>query len=117
MVKNPPANAGDAGSLGQDDPLEEEMATHSSILTRRIPWTEEPGRLQSMGLQRVGHNSASEPSIAQLKEHPLSVIHAGRVRERNMGEVGFLPSKETEVCSTRRAPTSLGRGLGGHRCC
>ena len=40
-------------SLGQEDPLEEGMATHSSILARRIPWTEEPGRLQSMGLQRV----------------------------------------------------------------
>ena len=43
-------------SLGQEDPLENGMATHSSILSRRIPWTEEPGRLQSMGLQRVGHN-------------------------------------------------------------
>ena len=40
---------------GQDDPLEEEMATHSSFLAWRIPWTEEPGRLQSMGSQRVGH--------------------------------------------------------------
>ena len=40
-------------SLGQKDPLEEEMATHSSILAWRIPWTEEPGGLQSMGLQRV----------------------------------------------------------------
>ena len=44
------------GSLGWEDPLEEDMATHSSSLTWRIPWTEEPGRLQSMGLQRVGHN-------------------------------------------------------------
>ena len=42
--------------LGQEDPLEEEMATHSSILAWRIPWTEERGRLQSIGLQRVGHN-------------------------------------------------------------
>ena len=41
-------------SLGQEDPLEKEMATHSSILAWRIPWTEEPGRLQSTGLQRVG---------------------------------------------------------------
>ena len=65
-----------------------------------------------MGWQRVGHDSASEPSIAQLEEHPLNVIHSGRMRERNMGEVGFLSSKETEVCSTRRAPTSLGRGVG-----
>ena len=43
-------------SLGWEDPLEEEMATHSSILTWKIPWTEEPRRLQSMWLQRVGHN-------------------------------------------------------------
>ena len=43
-------------SLGQEDPLEKEMATHSSILAWRIPWMEEPGRLQSMGSQRVGHD-------------------------------------------------------------
>jgi len=43
-------------SLDREDPLEQEMATHSSILAWRIPWTEEPGRLQSMGSQRVGHD-------------------------------------------------------------
>ena len=43
-------------SLGREDPLEEGTATHSSILAWRIPWTEEPGRLQSIGLQRVGHD-------------------------------------------------------------
>ena len=43
-------------SLGQEDPLEKGMVTHSSILAWRIPWTEEPGGLQSMGLQRVGHD-------------------------------------------------------------
>ena len=52
-------SAGDAEtrvqSLGQEDPLEKEMATHSSTLAQKIPWTEEPGRLQSMGSQRVGH--------------------------------------------------------------
>ena len=42
--------------LVQEDPLEKEMVTHSSILTREIPWREEPGRLQSIGSQRVGHN-------------------------------------------------------------
>ena len=42
--------------LGREDPLEKEMATHSSILAWRNPWREEPGRLQSMGLQRVGHD-------------------------------------------------------------
>ena len=43
-------------SLGREDPLEKEMATHSITLAWKIPWTEETGRLQSMGLQRVGHN-------------------------------------------------------------
>ena len=43
-------------SLGQEDPLEKEMATHSSILAWKIPWTEEPGRLQTVESQRVGHN-------------------------------------------------------------
>ena len=47
-------------SLGQEDPLEEEMATHSSILAGIIPWTEEPGGVQSMGLQRAGHHLAAE---------------------------------------------------------
>ena len=45
--------------LGWEDPLEKGMATHSSILARRIPWTEEPGKLQSMGLQRVRHDWAT----------------------------------------------------------
>ena len=57
MVKNLPALRETQGqSLGQEDPLEEGMATHSSILAWRIPWTEELGRLQSMGCQRVGHD-------------------------------------------------------------
>ena len=43
-------------SLVREDPLEKEMATHSSLVAWRIPWTEEPGRLESMGWQRVGHN-------------------------------------------------------------
>ena len=57
MVKNPPAKHNtQVQSLGWDDPLEKEMATHSSILAWKIPRTEEPGGLQSMGLQRVGHD-------------------------------------------------------------
>ena len=55
VVKNPPAKQErqktQLQSLSQEDPLEEEMATHSSILAWKIPWTEEPGRIQSMGLQ------------------------------------------------------------------
>ena len=59
-VKNPPAMWETwVRSLGWEDPLEKGMATHSSILAGRIPWTEEPGRPQSMGLQRVGHNWAT----------------------------------------------------------
>ena len=68
MVKNPPAKAGEketwVGSLGQEDLLEKEMVTHSSILAR-IPWTEESGGLQSMGLHRVGHNRASTHAHTQ----------------------------------------------------
>ena len=60
MVKNPPARVGDTGavvqSLGQEDPLEKEIATHSSILAWKLPWTGELGGLQSMGSQRVRHN-------------------------------------------------------------
>ena len=72
-----------AGFLGQEDPLEKEMPTHSSILAWEIPWTEEPGKLQSMELQRVGHDSAHThththtyiPSLVDLPPpnfpHPL----------------------------------------------
>ena len=53
VVKNPPVNEGDMFQpLGQEDPLEKGMATHSSILAWEIPWTEEPGRLQSRGSQK-----------------------------------------------------------------
>ena len=63
MVKNMPASVGDERdketqvlSLGREDPLEEGVATHSSILARKIPCTEEPGRLQSLGSERVDHS-------------------------------------------------------------
>ena len=63
MVKNQPAmqetwvlQETQVRSLGQEDPLEKGMATHSSILAWRIPWIEEPGGVQSMGSQRVGYN-------------------------------------------------------------
>ena len=57
MVKNLPAMQETwVRSLGWKDPLKKGMATHSSILAWKIPWMEEPGRLQSMGSQRVGHN-------------------------------------------------------------
>ena len=60
VVKNPPTNAADietrVRSLGQEDPLEESMATHCSILAWRIAWTEEPSEPQSMGSYRVWHD-------------------------------------------------------------
>ena len=70
VVKNLPANAGDiemwVRSLGWEDSLEEGMATHSSILAWKIPWTEEPGGLQSIGSQRVRHD------WSDLVEHSAS---------------------------------------------
>ena len=57
-------------SLGWEDPLKKEMATHSSILAWRIPWTEEPGRLQFMGLQRVGHFTPALQAYSLSSEPP-----------------------------------------------
>ena len=64
-VENPPANVGDVRDMGSisgggEDPLEEDMATHSNILDCRIPWTEEPGGLQSMGSQESDVTEATE---------------------------------------------------------
>ena len=64
VVKNPPSNARDTGDLSSIPELgislEKETATHSSILAWRIPWTEDPGGLQSKGLQGVGHDRSTE---------------------------------------------------------
>ena len=74
IVKNLPAvQETQVLSLGQEDPLEKGMATHSSILAWTIPWIEEPGRLQSMGLQRVKHDLATEQQHiikCSLASHP-----------------------------------------------
>ena len=57
VLKNLPANSGDVGLIpGSGRSLEREMATHCSILAWKMPWTEEPGKLQSMGSQRAGHD-------------------------------------------------------------
>ena len=70
MVKNPSANAGDIGDEGliprSGRSLEEEIAIHSSILTWKMLWTEEPGGLQSMGLERVWHDLATEYAHTHL---------------------------------------------------
>ena len=64
---NSPANAGGTGSIpGGEDPLEEELAIHSSILAWEIPWTEKPGRLQSMRSQRVGHDLETKQQQSTL---------------------------------------------------
>ena len=65
-------------SLGQEDPLEKEMATHSSILAWRIPWTEEPGELQSTGSQRVRHDWVTLLTYFVVRNLP---INAGDVRD------------------------------------
>ena len=77
VAKNPPAmqelQEMQVQSLGWEDLLEEGMATHSSILAWRIPWTEEPGRLQSTGLQRVGHTEATQNGTHILRTPDISV--------------------------------------------
>ena len=70
MVKNlPPMQEIQVQSLGGEDPLEKEMAAHSSILAWKVPWTEESERLQSMGSQRVGPNSVTKPSPLYARYH------------------------------------------------
>ena len=77
MVKNLPVHAGDAGSSpGLGTSLEQEMATHSSILAWRMPWTEEPGGLLSTGSQRVGHDEHAclhTPSFRKADSPPACV--------------------------------------------
>ena len=59
-------------SLGWEDPLEKEMATYSSILAWRTPWTEEPGRLQSMGSQRLGHDRATSLTYLLIRSSEIT---------------------------------------------
>ena len=66
-------------SPGQEDPLEEDMATHSSTLAWRIPWTEEPGGLQSMGSQRVGHDWSSLAHMHVKMNKTLPFAREGRI--------------------------------------
>ena len=75
-------------SLGQEDPLEKGMATHSSTLAWRISWTEEPRRLQSMGMQRVGYNGANNISYFN-KGFPGG--SAGKESICNAGNLGLIP--------------------------
>ena len=61
-------------SLGQEDPLEKEMATHSSILAWKILWPKEPGRLQSIGSQRVGHDIVIKPLLPKIRQNNYNNI-------------------------------------------
>ena len=72
MVKNPPAKQEmQVPSLGWEDPLEKEMATHSSVPVWEIPWTEEPSRLQSTGSQRVRHDLVTK----QQQQHDGATVY------------------------------------------
>ena len=82
MAKNPLASAGDASDVGsppgRKNPLEKEMATHSSILALEILWTEEPGGLQSLRLQKVAHDLATKQQQQALSEVRLFVLKFDR---------------------------------------
>ena len=86
MLKNLPAmQETRVPSLGQEDPLEKGMATHSSILAWRIPWREEPGRLQSMGLQRVSLGHYQEKA-----DSPVCLDYMICLREMSGGKTYLL---------------------------
>ena len=71
-------------SLGREDPLKEEMATHSNVLAWEIPWTEEPGRLQAKGEQRVGHNWASNTQ-AQVESQTQGITQGEQQSGKDAG--------------------------------
>ena len=93
-------------SLGRENPLEKEMAIHSSILALRIPWTEKPSRLQSTGLQRVGHNWATSPHLTSFtdKANPVAQIYIITV-----GVAGCMRSAASVVSSSFRLWTIVTR--------
>ena len=94
MVKNPPAlQETGVQSLGQVDPLQEGMATHSSILAWRVPWTEEFGRLQSVGLQRVRQDWATKRAFIEHRV-PGIVVEA-----KETSSLALLSHANSQVCS------------------
>ena len=79
-------------SLGREDPLEKEMAMHSSILAWRVAWTEEPGGLQSMGSQRVGHDRATELKVILESKKPCKNVSFEETSpHRNVKSVSSSP--------------------------
>ena len=101
-------------SLGQEDLLEEGMATHSSILAWRISWTEEPGRSQSIGLQRAGHDEATQHSTAQDSATGCLSIktdeEANMVR-RHLNDKQSVSQGELRVRDWARLPFAGGSSL------
>ena len=100
MVKNPPAmHEMRLGSLGREDALENEMATHSSILAWEMPWAEEPGGLQSMGSQRVRHNLVTNTLRHSNKQKVCCI--ASRKTKRNIKSLTNDPEGyENQVMDT-----------------
>ena len=112
MVKNPPeVQETRVQSLGQEDPLEKGLATHSSMLAWRIPWTEEPGRMPVMGSQRAGHEWATSiftfffnlllrnglwMTISALLTPPLWVEEEGRFANKGRRSGSFLIQGERQ---------------------
>ena len=118
VVKDLPANAGDVGSTpGQKDPLEKGMAARPSILVWRSPWTEDPGRLQSMELQRVRHDGATSLSLLykpsyKLCTHSVSFYHlcvtaSSPARPPVPQRLAQLPSKHRASANVSGAPPRL----------
>ena len=99
-VKNLPAIVGVAGSIpGSQDPLEKEMATRSSILAWRIPWTEEPGGLQSMGSWKVGHNLGTK--TATKCSYFLQVLPAYLVVKLSISDSNFHHKSQDKYLPSR----------------
>ena len=97
-------------SLGWEDPLEKEMAIHSSTIPWKIPWTEEPGRLQSMGWQRVRHDWATSLSLFTFKT--ISILHRGlRLREVKWSAQGHTAKKQHHYGSTLCLSLIISYGL------
>ena len=111
MVKNLPAMwETQVRSLGQEDPLEKGMATHSSILAWRIPWTEEPGGLQSMGLRRAGHDWATNTFTLfqdQSQRKPTSHYKSSQAGLHTLFSLGSWPHSPPGV----EAPVAESQGV------
>ena len=105
-------------TLGREDPLEKEMAIHSSTIAWKIPWTEEPGRLQSMGLQRVGHDWATSLSFWWLSgKEPACQFRRRRFNPWSKKIPHAV--KQLSLCTTAIEPMlwSLGAAATEPMCC